>query len=85
MEKMTIPEKWCIEITSENKEVLGKWRTHGRLASISGWITYPGYYTEGVRGYYEEYKPKDCIEITFDEFKEHVLGERKQLPIYEIF
>ncbi len=87
------PKDWCIKVTQENKDVLNKWRDTV-AKSNKGYIVPVGYsilskhhsdnshYYSGSRSdlhrvpYYKYYK-----EITFEEFKKHVL---KDTPDEEI-
>ncbi len=68
-----LPKKWCIAVTKENKEILGKWRSAGpiEIMSMESNIIY-GYIESGC-GYWSE-KSK-YSEITFDQFKKYVLKE----------
>lgn len=73
-----LPEKWCIEITKENLEVLNNWRTHHTLTQneMGEFLMYPDYpksYNDAV-GYCVPENP-GVVEITFEEFKHFILKE----------
>ena len=82
-EEFVLPEKWCIKLTKENVDVLGKWRSAGPLPSIKyakeGWYLHTP--KHGANGYNEPSKDPDYTEITFEQFKQHVL---KESPVVEI-
>jgi hypothetical protein len=70
-----LPEKWCIKLTGENIETLGKWRTSGPITA-ERYITESWYLhtpKHGARGYNEPKKDPDYTEITFEQFKQYVL------------
>lgn len=76
-ELTSLPEKWCIKITRENVVVLARWRTNGYEGAVnesnpSGYLYNEGY--RGVRGYYESIVIFGYTEITYDMFKQHILG-----------
>lgn len=75
-ELTSLPEKWCIKVTPQNKETLGKWRTDGSLSG-GGYIYHKGYYgvRPNIQGYWLPGKKSDCTEITFEQFKKWVLNE----------
>ena len=82
-----LPEKWYIKVTKENRESLEKWRTCGTFGSG----TKGGYCVSemhGNKGYYYssgDRFPNEYIEINFDQFREHVLGEKIIPETYEIY
>jgi len=74
-----LPEHWYIKITPENKKTISNWRTCGVLSSTgSGYCLSKGHPNslDGHIGYYLRDKPNIGVEITFDQFKELVLGEK---------
>lgn len=81
-EEFVLPEKWCIKLTEENVETLGKWRTDGILKDPR--YVKEGFYLHtpmsGRKGYNEPSKHPDYTEITFEQFKQHVL---KKSPVLE--
>lgn len=69
----SLPERWYIEVTKENKSTLEKWRTCGGLGSSYGYLMYPGF--QGVNGYWMENEPQSIPKISFAQFKKYVLKE----------
>lgn len=75
----TLPEKWCIKITEENKEVLANWRTDGDARGnfvkgvFNGWHLHTP--MNGKNGYNTQSKEDGYTEITFGQFKKHVLKQ----------
>ena len=69
-----LPEKWCIKVTNENKDVLGDWRTDGYLSNyaINCYLHTP---MNGKNGWNQKTKETDYTEITFDQFKKYVLKQ----------
>lgn len=67
-----LPEKWCVKITEENKDILTKWKTQNNST-----VEKAGEYGSS----YVNYKGLNCIgkgdktEITFEQFKKWVLKE----------
>jgi len=80
-----LPEKWYIQTTSENVDILSKWRTDGQISerNLGGYLMYPGF--NNKKGYNVPYIPSEGEEITFEEFKTLVLGEPYPEPNYEIY
>lgn len=82
MEKKTLPERWAVRITEENCEVLEEWRLKQPLASKNLKCTLDearcGYLLPKRTGddsyQYWGYYPIQFTEITFEDFKELVLG-----------
>lgn len=81
--EFTLPEKWCIRCTEENYQVLNAWR----LSRIDRDRGFDG---QGIRGFwvvsswgdrsyfsYTFSMPEGYTEITFEQFKEHVLNEKE--------
>jgi len=69
-----LPEKWCVKVTDDNKEFLSNWRKAGGDVS-------DGYIKGGVdensvslRGLWIR-EPGKNTEITFEQFKIHILKE----------
>jgi hypothetical protein len=79
----TLPERWCLKVTSENISEVAQWRTAG-ICVRGGYIMYEGYIGK-IKGYWERIKPDYCTEISFGQFKELVLNktetkmEKKQI------
>jgi hypothetical protein len=70
-----LPEKWCIKVTEENVETLGKWRDAGPITA-ERYITESWYLhtpKHGAKGYNEPRKDPEYTEITFEQFKQYVL------------
>jgi hypothetical protein len=78
-----LPEKWCIKLTEENIETLGKWRDAGPLPNkkyaIESWYLHTP--KHGARGYNEPRKDPDYTEITFEQFKQYVLTPSEDAKI----
>jgi len=77
-----LPSKWCIKVTEENVETLGKWRSSGplkdeRYVDGSWYLHTPKH---GAKGFNENRKDPEYTEITFEQFKQHVL---KESPVVE--
>jgi len=70
-----LPEKWCIKLTRENIETLGKWRSAGPLKNeryiTEGWYLHTPKHE--AKGYNEPRKDPEYTEITFEQFKQYVL------------
>jgi hypothetical protein len=69
-----LPEKWSVQITSESREALGRWRDAGTLNNNPGYCLS---YHNGAKGYYCDSFNADFPLITFEQFEEHVLGISK--------
>jgi hypothetical protein len=70
----TLPEMWCIEVTNENIDVLGKWRSDGPLHNRHiGWYSHTP--MNNKNGYNLQRKDDDYTEITFEQFKTYVLKQ----------
>lgn len=76
MEEYVFPNKWYIEITDENKEVLNAWKINQfyskSIDSYNPPIRYINQQGAGVEGGGGEWRGRK--KITFDEFKKYVLG-----------
>lgn len=69
-EDFVLPEEWCIEVTKDNLDTINNWMNNkgwGKLPSARGYI----YNTSA----YALSKFNEVTEITFEQFKEHVLGK----------
>jgi hypothetical protein len=77
-----LPSKWCIKLTEENVVTLGNWRSSGPLKYKryveEGWYLHTP--KHGAKGYNEYMRDPDYTEITFEQFKQHVL---KESPVVE--
>lgn len=75
----TLPEKWCIKLTDENIDVLGKWRSDGPLRNFHSCEKYIGFYLHTPmndrNGYNLQRKDDNYTEITFEQFKTYVLKQ----------
>lgn len=65
-----LPTKWCIKVTSENKDVLSSWRTAGGKVE-NGWLDN----SHTLLGLWSSTKPPGHKEITFEEFNMFVLNK----------
>lgn len=84
-----LPENWYVLVTEDNREVLSDWiwgkgRTHkpieaGKIAGMINYIL--------PKNYIKAHNPKECvksdnydfgIEITYNQFKFHVMGEKSK-------
>jgi len=78
MEKYVFPNKWYIEITDENKEILNVWKINQinynspidsynppikYINCHGGWVSQVGWW-----------ESQSYIKITFNQFKKYVLG-----------
>lgn len=77
-----LPSKWCIKVTEENVVTLGNWRSSGPLKDKryieEGWYLHTPKHS--AKGYNEPTKDPNYTEITFEQFKQHVL---KESPVVE--
>ena len=77
-----LPSKWCIKLTEENVVTLGNWRSSGPLKNKryveEGWYLHTPKHS--AKGYNEPTKDPDYTEITFEQFKQHIL---KESPVVE--
>lgn len=75
--EFVLPEKWCVEITASNVDVLSKWRGNEDLkcGEIYGYLHSDLLWRDDIR---------ESTEITFDQFKKYVLKtkEMEEKPIY---
>jgi hypothetical protein len=76
IETKFIPNKWCVKITDENKEVLDSWRRkQPRFAQVVdafyGWLTFDR--NDGTYNHWSIDVPFEYSEITFEDFKQNVL------------
>lgn len=70
----TLPEMWCIKVTNENIDVLGEWRSDGPFHDRRiGWYLHTP--MNDKNGYNLQRKDDDYTEITFEQFKTHVLKQ----------
>ena len=83
-EEFKLPDKWCIKVLEENREILGKWRSSGPLRSeFNGyWLHTP---MKGANGYNCKERDFNYNEITFEQFKKYVLKETIEPKITEKF
>lgn len=70
--EFTLPEKWCVKVTEENKDIIHRWK----LDNTKCIFTTPGHYVEydGKWG-----STSDYTEITFEQFKSHVLKQKTNM------
>lgn len=78
----TIPEKWCVAVTEENKEILENWRTDHTIGPDKGYVLYPGY--KSKIGWFAINKPEGVTEITFEQFKKYVLNQKEEMKKKEL-
>jgi len=79
MEEYVFPNKWYIEITDENKEVLNAWKINqiNHNSSIDSYyptIKYINCYSMGWVEWPNWGDAPSYIKITFNQFKKYVLG-----------
>jgi hypothetical protein len=67
----TLPKKWCVKVTEENQKIIAKWR------NFSNVTTSIDYYVRNDK-WSEPTKDKNYTEITFEQFKKHVLNMKKE-------
>ena len=86
--KFILPEKWCIKATKTTAEVISAYFssiTHLYEGYAANWLIEPGCYcvfpqkSIGCWGYTK--KPDDYTEITFKQFREHVLKDTMETTI----
>lgn len=78
-----LPKQWCVKRNTDNYQVLNKWCNSQEGVSgtnaIDGWIHSINYGSNGWGGFGHYLtsinKHSKHVEISFEEFKEYVLGE----------
>ena len=81
VELTSLPKKWCIKVTEENRTELGKWRTDGLLSStLTGYLSTP---CNGKNGYHTQKKGDEFTEITTEQFREWVKKEEPAPKVKE--
>lgn len=69
-----LPEKWCVAVgDAEKYDVFNKWRkttAYGSYGGSCGYLKFDGEFCL--------YVEDECVEITFKQFKKHVLGLKKE-------
>lgn len=78
------PKKWVIKITDENKKILDNWRRiqsnfKDRNIEFRNWLTSNNH--DNCYNHWCCSIPKGYTEITFDQFKQYILGEKPTLKI----
>lgn len=69
------PEKWCIQVTEENQQVLSNWRfTDGQKVSLGLYVGISKYGWAG-HTYSKETTWPNYSKISFEDFKKYVLDE----------
>lgn len=89
-EEFVLPEKWCIKVTNNNRDVLTKWVISkpdfdncSNYTPIRKWITSNSGYDKSYQKWTEDI-PKSYEEITFEQFKKYVLKEEpKEITSYD--
>lgn len=77
-----LPEKWCIAVTKENIESLGKWREAGSIGVMHSNNPSPkGFIHSYNKGYWSSSKMEGYTKITFDQFKKYVLNMKEEKEI----
>jgi hypothetical protein len=85
-EEFVLPEKWCVKVTNENKDVVYRWKLENTRCTT--YIS-AGYYAS-YNGLWGIKISNDITEITFEQFKKYVLKENnmnttntdKRFPFY---
>ncbi len=73
------PEKWCIQVTEENQQVLSNWRfTDGQKVSLGVYVGISKYGGRAGHTYSKEITWPDYSEISFEDFKKYVLDKYKE-------
>lgn len=75
-----LPKEWCLYLTDENRDIVGKWRTCGNLGHSTGYVLSQGHpraFTKEHKGFHVNEKPKGTPEITFEQFKKYVLNQKE--------
>lgn len=75
---MKEPDKWCIKVTSENREAIEKWRTAKAILSCRGYCVNKNSFDDPSIGYWYPNKPEGYTEISFEEFKVYTSKPLKQ-------
>ena len=70
-EEFVLPEKWCVKVTNENKDVVYRWKLENTRCTT--YIS-AGYYAS-YNGLWGIKISNDMTEITFEQFKKYVLKE----------
>lgn len=70
-EEFVLPEKWCIEVTDENRDILNNYRINIKKYSITP-ITYKYMYNDGSGDSFTLFYAK---EITFKQFLKYILKQ----------
>lgn len=83
-----LPKKWAIKLTQENCEVLGKWRTDGPFLHLNIYLSKEEYFLHTPMNDKEGFnvlgKNSEYTEITFDQFKTHVLNTSNKVNSFPI-
>lgn len=80
----TLPKKWCLKITSSNKEVLNKWRKRqpnfnaSTTVGFTGWLLSDAY--DGTYTHWDVNVPNGYTEITLQQFYDNVY----HIDVYDI-
>lgn len=69
-----LPEKWYVEVTTENKNVLNDWKIKQQFPLSLYSFDYE-FIVENGGGYIYEESIKDRVKITFGQFKKYVLKQ----------
>lgn len=72
-----IPANWCVKSTNESDKVLIKWRGGNYSSRPAYCCSDKVWIGEYASSYYQE--------ITLEEFKEYILGEKRKSVNYEIY
>ena len=82
-EEFVLPEKWCIEVTDENRDILNNYRINIKKYSITP-ITYKYMYKDGSGDSFTLFYAK---EITFKQFLKYILKQetmKKEIIGYKL-
>ena len=77
MSEFMLPEKWCLRINYENRDIINDWRINiikFREFEVDKRWLYIGSDGSGYKEIDDDKTPGNRIEITTEQFKEHVLG-----------
>jgi hypothetical protein len=89
MEKFVLPKKWCVKVTNENRAILDEWRHEQPNfqydCSLVFWLVSDGWRDSSYCSFNVNL-PEVLIykEITFEQFKEHVLKTKTMYTIEEL-
>lgn len=74
--EFALPDKWCIKVTHENKDILSKWRTSKCLPDSNGYCLNKNRSFPNTIGYWVKEKPEDYTEITMEQFNSLIKSKK---------